>query len=58
VEDDAELRANFLWDDAYLALMLGERARSTALLDSFVAARPAFREDVLREPAFRGVWPP
>ncbi|HEU0015465.1 MAG TPA: BTAD domain-containing putative transcriptional regulator [Longimicrobium sp.] len=57
VRGDADLRANFLWDDAYLALLLGDRARSAALLDSFVAARPAFREYVLREPAFRGVWP-
>jgi len=57
VQGDPDLRATFLWDDAYLALVLGDRARSAALLDAFVAARPAFREYVLREPAFRGVWP-
>ena len=56
-QGDAELRTDFLWDDAYLSLLLGERARSAALLDRFVAARPALREYVLREPAFRGVWP-
>ncbi|HET7230785.1 MAG TPA: BTAD domain-containing putative transcriptional regulator [Longimicrobium sp.] len=57
VEGDAELRVNFLWDDAYLSLLLGDRARAATLLDRFVAARPAFREYVLREPAFHGVWP-
>jgi len=57
VQGDGELRVNFLWDDAYVSLLLGDRARSATLLDHFVAARPAFREYVLREPAFRGVWP-
>jgi hypothetical protein len=58
VRSDAELRSSFLWDEAYLALLLDERARSAALLDSFVAGRPALREYVAREPAFRGVWRP
>lgn len=57
VKGDAELRVNFLWDDAYISLLLGDRARSAALLQRFVAERPAFREYVLREPAFRGVLP-
>jgi DNA-binding SARP family transcriptional activator/TolB-like protein len=58
VGGDAELRLSFLWDDAYLAAVLGERVRSAALLDSFVAGRPTLREYVAREPAFRGVWRP
>jgi DNA-binding SARP family transcriptional activator/TolB-like protein len=57
VQGDAELRVNLLWDDAFVSLSLGERARAATLLDRFVAARPAFREYALREPAFRGVWP-
>jgi DNA-binding SARP family transcriptional activator/TolB-like protein len=58
VEGDDELRLSFLWDDAYLAAVLGEPARADALLDSFVAGRPTLREYVAREPAFRGVWRP
>lgn len=57
VESDAELQVNLLWDDAFVSLSLGDRARAATLLDRFVAARPAFREYALREPAFRGVWP-
>jgi DNA-binding SARP family transcriptional activator/TolB-like protein len=57
VARDAGLHADFLWDDAYLAVTLGDRGRAAALLDTFVAARPEFRGYVLREPAFRGIWP-
>jgi len=58
VEGDAELRGSFLWDEAYLHLLLGDRGRAAALLDSFVAARPALREYAAREPAFRGLLAP
>jgi hypothetical protein len=53
-----ETRASFLWDDAYLQLLLGDSARAAALLRRFVAERPTLREYVAREPAFRGVWRP
>jgi hypothetical protein len=49
---------SFLWDDAYLQLLLGDTARSAALLRAFVAERPALRAYVAREPAFRAVWRP
>jgi TolB-like protein len=55
VRADPVLRASFLWDDAYLQLLLGKRARSAALLDSFVAARPELRDYVARERVFRDV---
>jgi DNA-binding SARP family transcriptional activator/TolB-like protein len=55
---DAGTRVSFLWDDAYLHLLLGDSARSAALLRAFVAARPSLRVYVAREPAFRGVWRP
>ncbi|HLM66220.1 MAG TPA: hypothetical protein VK358_01775, partial [Longimicrobium sp.] len=56
VQGDPASLSSFFWDDAYLRLLLGERARSAALLDSFVAARPDLREYVARERAFRGVF--
>lgn len=53
VQSDPVRRASFYWDEAYLRLLLGERARSAALLDTFVAARPELREYVARERVFR-----
>ena len=53
-----DLRVLFLWDDAYLHLLLGDSARSAALLRAYVAERPAMRPYVEREPVFRGVWRP
>jgi DNA-binding SARP family transcriptional activator/TolB-like protein len=58
VGSDAEMRVSLLWDDAYLQLLLGDRRRGAALLDSFVAARPALRDYAAREPAFRGLLRP
>jgi DNA-binding SARP family transcriptional activator/TolB-like protein len=55
VQGDREQLASFYWDGAYVQLLLGERARSAALLDSFVAARPELRDYVARERMFRGV---
>jgi DNA-binding SARP family transcriptional activator/TolB-like protein/tetratricopeptide (TPR) repeat protein len=52
----AETRASFLWDDAYLQVLLGDTARAAALLDRYVAERPVLRDYVAREPVFRGVW--
>ena len=58
VEGDAELRGSFLYDEAYVQLLLGDRARAAMLLDSFVARRPALRGYVARDPAFRGLLRP
>ena len=55
---DPALRASFLWDDAYVHLLLGDTARSAALLRAYLAERPAMRPYVAREPVFRGVWRP
>jgi DNA-binding SARP family transcriptional activator/TolB-like protein len=57
-DGDAETRASFLWDDAYLKLLLGDRAGAAALLRAYVALHPELREYVAREPAFGGVWRP
>ncbi|MFL5538461.1 MAG: hypothetical protein ACJ8J0_05685, partial [Longimicrobiaceae bacterium] len=55
VAGDPELRTDFLWDDAYLQLLLGDRGRAAALLDLYLERRPALRAYVEREPAFRGL---
>ncbi len=55
---DSATRVSFLWDDAYLQLLLADTSRSAALLRAFVAERPALRAYVAREPAFRAVWRP
>ena len=55
VQSDPRLLPSYLWDEAYVRLLLGERARAAALLDTFVARRPELREYVAREPAFRGL---
>jgi TolB-like protein len=58
VEDDPDQRTSFLWDDAYVQLLLGDRARAAAQLDTFVAHRPELRAYVARETAFRGLVRP
>jgi hypothetical protein len=55
VAGDPELSTDFLWDDAYLQLLLGDRGRAAALLDLYLERRPALRAYVEREPAFRGL---
>ncbi len=55
---DPGTRVSFLWDDAYLQLLLGDTARAAGLLRRFVAEGPALAPYVAREPAFRGVWRP
>jgi DNA-binding SARP family transcriptional activator/TolB-like protein len=55
VQGDPVWLASFYWDEAYLHLLLGERARSAAVLDTFVSARPDLRDYVARERAFRGL---
>ncbi|HWK89772.1 MAG TPA: BTAD domain-containing putative transcriptional regulator [Longimicrobium sp.] len=58
VQGDAQLLPSYFWDEAYLQLLLGNRARAAALLDTFVARRPVLRAYVAREPAFRGLVRP
>jgi DNA-binding SARP family transcriptional activator/TolB-like protein len=58
VREDPDLLTSYLWDEAYLQLHLGDRARAAALLDTFVARRPVLRGYVAREPAFRGLVRP
>ncbi|HEU4883790.1 MAG TPA: BTAD domain-containing putative transcriptional regulator [Longimicrobium sp.] len=58
VRGDPEVLTSYLWDEAYLQLLLGDRRRAAALLDTFVARRPVLRGYVAREPAFRGLARP
>ncbi|HEU0012815.1 MAG TPA: BTAD domain-containing putative transcriptional regulator [Longimicrobium sp.] len=52
----ADTRVSFLYDEAYVALLLGDRAAARRLLDAYLAERPQLRESVLRDPAFRGLF--
>jgi TolB-like protein len=62
VGTDAELRVDLAYEEAYLALLLGDRARAIALLGDYLRARPSLASFVARharwatlrlEPAFR-----
>jgi DNA-binding SARP family transcriptional activator/TolB-like protein len=55
---DPELRIPFLIDEAYVTLLLGDRAGARRLLDEYIAARPAFRSYVTRDVLFRDLFAP
>jgi DNA-binding SARP family transcriptional activator/TolB-like protein len=55
---DAELRIPFLLDEAYVTLLLGDRAGARRLLDEYLAARPALRPYVTRDVLFRDLFAP
>lgn len=57
-EGDPEGRISFLFDEAYVALLLGDRAGARRLLDDYLAARPALRPYLTRDAAFRGLLTP
>jgi TolB-like protein len=58
VEGNEELRLALAFDEAYVRLLLGERAEARRLLDELVAARPALRGYVERDPLFRALFTP
>jgi DNA-binding SARP family transcriptional activator/TolB-like protein len=53
---DPELRLPLLYDEAYVALFLGDRAGARRLLERYLAERPAFRASVARDAAFRDLF--
>jgi predicted Zn-dependent protease len=55
---DAELRLALDYDEACVRLVLGERAEARRLLDEMLAARPALRPYLARDPLFRGLLTP
>jgi tetratricopeptide (TPR) repeat protein len=55
---DAELGLALDYDEAYVRLVLGERDRAKRLLDHMLAARPALRPFLERDPLFRGLLSP
>jgi DNA-binding SARP family transcriptional activator/TolB-like protein/tetratricopeptide (TPR) repeat protein len=55
--DDAELQRSLDYDEAHLRLVLGEPRAARILLARYVAARPALRTYVERDPLFRQLFP-
>jgi DNA-binding SARP family transcriptional activator/TolB-like protein len=53
VERDPELRTSFLYDEARLHLLLGDRDRAVSALRSYLGARPFLRQYVARDILFR-----
>ncbi len=51
IAGDEELTSSFYYDHAYVLLLLGERDRSAAVLDSFVVAT-GFNDFISRDPLF------
>ncbi|HYW08269.1 MAG TPA: BTAD domain-containing putative transcriptional regulator [Longimicrobium sp.] len=54
---DSELRIPFLFDAAYVHLLLGDRAGARRLLEEYLVARPALRPYVARDILFRDLFP-
>ncbi|HVH12585.1 MAG TPA: hypothetical protein VM759_06020, partial [Longimicrobium sp.] len=53
-----DLRVPLLYDAAYVALLLDDRAGARRLLDQYLAARPSFRAYVARDVLFRDLFSP
>jgi DNA-binding SARP family transcriptional activator/TolB-like protein len=53
-----DLRIPFLYDEAYVRLLLGDRAGARRLLDEYLAARPSFRAYLARDVLFRDLFAP
>jgi tetratricopeptide (TPR) repeat protein len=51
-----DLRIPFLYDEAYVRLLLGDRAGARRLLDEYLAARPSFRAYLARDVLFRDLF--
>ena len=49
---DSTLSIDLNYDEAYLRLVLGERARAEALLREYIRARPLARDYLVRDPLF------
>ena len=58
VGSDAELRLSLDYDEAYVRLLVGERAEARRLLEGVLAERPALRPFAARDPLFAGLLRP
>jgi len=55
---NAASRVSLLYDEAYVTLLLGDRAGARRLLDAYLAARPELRPYLARDAAFRTLFTP
>jgi DNA-binding SARP family transcriptional activator/TolB-like protein len=53
---DEELRVPLLLDEAYVSLLLGDRAGARRLLEGYLAVRPDFRPYLARDVLFRDLF--
>jgi hypothetical protein len=53
---DPEFRIPLLYDEAYVALLIGDRAGARRLLDAYLAERPALRPSITRDGVFRDLY--
>jgi hypothetical protein len=57
IRSQPELRVDLAYDEAYLRLVLGERAAAASLLRYYLAAKPELASYLARDPLFTGVAP-
>ncbi|HYW09073.1 MAG TPA: BTAD domain-containing putative transcriptional regulator [Longimicrobium sp.] len=55
VQSQPELRVDLAYDEAYLRLVLGERAAADSLLRYYAAAKPGIAPFLARDPLFTGI---
>jgi DNA-binding SARP family transcriptional activator/TolB-like protein len=53
---DPDLRIPLLYDEAYVALLTGDRAEARRLLDAYLAERPALRPSITRDGVFSDLY--
>jgi tetratricopeptide (TPR) repeat protein len=53
---DSVLSLDLNYDEAYLRLVLGERAQAARLLEEYIAARPLSRDYLARDPLLTGLY--
>jgi serine/threonine-protein kinase len=58
VRGDRDLGISLLYDEAYVALLSGDRAGARRLLDRYLAAHPTMRDYVARDAAFGSLYSP
>jgi DNA-binding SARP family transcriptional activator/TolB-like protein/tetratricopeptide (TPR) repeat protein len=58
VRGDTAAAVSLAYDEAYVRLVLGDRAGARARLDAYLAARPALRPYLARDPLFRDLYRP
>ena len=52
----SELHTDFIYDKAYLHLILGERSEAVRLLSEYLVARPSLRGLVSKHPRWQPLW--